>query len=133
MSRSGYSEDIDDNWSLIRWRGAVASAIRGSRGQAFLTEMLAAMDALPEPKLVQGDLEADGMVCAIGSVGRARNIDMSKVDPEDYEAVARLFGISRALAQEIMWMNDDAFWRQTPEARFVAMRGWIVKNLRASS
>jgi hypothetical protein len=37
MSRSGYSDDLE-NWSLIRWRGAVASAIRGRRGQAFLRE-----------------------------------------------------------------------------------------------
>jgi hypothetical protein len=34
MSRSGYSDDIDsadDQWALIRWRGAVKSAIRGAR------------------------------------------------------------------------------------------------------
>jgi len=47
MSRSGYSDDCDDQWSLICWRGAVKSAIRGKRGQAFLKEMLAALDALP--------------------------------------------------------------------------------------
>lgn len=33
MSRSGYSEDLD-MWDLIRWRGAVKSALRGKRGQA---------------------------------------------------------------------------------------------------
>jgi hypothetical protein len=43
-------------WSHIRWRGAVASAIRGGRGQAFLREMLAAMDAMPVKRLVANEL-----------------------------------------------------------------------------
>ncbi|ENQ7660184.1 hypothetical protein ACEQOL_006537 [Pseudomonas aeruginosa] len=38
MSRSGYCDDLD-NWSLICWRGAVSSAIKGKRGQAFLIEL----------------------------------------------------------------------------------------------
>ena len=46
MSRSGYTDDMEDMWQHICWRGAVASAIRGRRGQAFLREMLAAMDAI---------------------------------------------------------------------------------------
>ena len=43
MSRSEYSEDCDSNWLMIQWRGAVASAIRGQRGQTFLYEMLHAL------------------------------------------------------------------------------------------
>lgn len=133
MSRSGYSEDIEQ-WTLIRWRGAVASAIRGSRGQAFLREMLAAMDALPEKKLVASELEADGQVCAIGSVGRARGIDMSKIDPEDCDRVAGKFGISGALTKEIVWLNDeDGPWQETPENRFLRMRRWIDRHLSKAS
>lgn len=30
MSRSGYNDDID-NWQMIKWRGQVASAVRGKR------------------------------------------------------------------------------------------------------
>ncbi|MBZ9659827.1 hypothetical protein LB523_12295 [Mesorhizobium sp. ESP-6-4] len=133
MSRSGYSDDIDDTWQWIKWRGQVASAIRGKRGQAFLKEMLAAMDAMPEKKLVANALEADGQVCAIGTVGRARGVDMSKVDPEDYSTVAGTFGIAEPLAQEIVYMNDEAFgsyWCKTPEDRFQAMRAWIVGHIR---
>lgn len=44
MSRSGYNDDCD-GWALIRWRGAVNSAINGKRGQAFLRELVAALDA----------------------------------------------------------------------------------------
>lgn len=125
MSRSGYSEDCDNDWRLICYRGAVTSALRGKRGQAFLREMLAAMDALPEPKLIADDLEQENAVCAIGSVGRARGISMSNIDPEDAESVAILFGIAPALAREIVWENDDGSWRtETPEQRFSRMRKW---------
>jgi hypothetical protein len=60
MSRSGYTEDCEDQWQLIRWRGAVRSAIRGKRGQAFLRELLAALDAMPEKRLIAGDLVFEG-------------------------------------------------------------------------
>ena len=35
MSRSGYIDDMDDTWQFIKWRGQVASAIRGARGQGY--------------------------------------------------------------------------------------------------
>jgi hypothetical protein len=61
MSRSGYSyDDDDDNWSLIKYRGAVASAIRGKRGQALLRAVLAALDAMPEKRLIADDLVFQG-------------------------------------------------------------------------
>lgn len=60
MSRSGYVDDMCDQWALIRYRGAVSSAIRGKRGQAFLREMLAALDAMPEKRLISGVLVFDG-------------------------------------------------------------------------
>lgn len=40
MSRSGYTDE-DDIWAMIRWRGAVTSAIRGKRGQQALREWVA--------------------------------------------------------------------------------------------
>lgn len=131
MSRSGYIDDCENDWGWICWRGAVASAMRGKRGQAFLGEMLTAMDALPEKKLVSMELEAGGSVCAIGSVGKARGIDMSGIDVEDYSKVASIFGINEKLAQEIMWMNDDAGpSKETDEQRFERMRKWVASNLK---
>lgn len=131
MSRSGYTDDIDDQWQFIRWRGAVKSAIRGKRGQTFLREMRDAMDALPEKKLIAAELEAGGEVCAIGSVGRVRGIDMNNIDPEDYSTVAGTFGIAEALAQEIVWLNDEAGPpSETPEQRFERMRKWVASRLR---
>jgi len=132
MSRSGYSEvcDWDDN-SVWLYRGAVASAIRGRRGQSFLKEMLAALDALPEKKLIAGELESNGAVCAIGSVGKARGVDMSGIDPEDTEKVASTFGIAEALAREIVFTNDDDFFysTETPKTRYARMRRWIENHI----
>jgi hypothetical protein len=132
MSRSGYSDD-DNNWLMIIWRGAVASAIRGRRGQAFLKEMLAAMDALPEQKLIAHELEAHGAVCALGAVGKARGLDMSKIDPKERDVVAGAFGIAPALAAEVAYMNDEGigYWvNEMPETRFARMREWIKDNIR---
>lgn len=108
MSRSGYTDDCDDNWRLIMWRGAVNSALRGKRGQAFLREALAALDALPEKALASESLAtADGEFCTLGAVGRLRGIDMAALDPEDYTEVAKAFGISEAMAREIVYENDE--------------------------
>src|SRR6185295_11408998 len=82
LSRSGYSDD-GERWDLIRYRGAVASAIRGARGQTFLKEILAALDAMPEKKLIANELEEDGQVCALGALGKARGLDMAGIDPEN--------------------------------------------------
>jgi hypothetical protein len=129
LNRSGYDDDgWCEPWDIIRWRGAVSAAIRGKRGQAFLLEMWRAMQSLPEPKLIAEKLEADGAVCAIGSVGKARGVDMSKIDPEDHEAVAEAFNIPHALACEIMYENDD-FRNEAPESRFARMKEWIEKKL----
>ena len=128
MSRSGYSDDID-GWDLIRWRGAVASAIRGKRGQAFFKEMLAALDKMESKRLIAEDLVKDGEVCALGAVGAARGVDMSKIDPQDHETVADTFGIPHALACEIMWINDD--WRhEPPEARYIRVRAWLESTIK---
>lgn len=125
MSRSGYGDDYD-SWDTIRWRGAVKSAIRGKRGQAFLHEMLAALDALPEKRLITDELEnATGEVCAIGAVGRARGVLMDGLDPEDREVVAATFGIAEAMAAEIVYENDEFRRPETPEQRWQRMRNWI--------
>lgn len=132
MSRSGYSDDAEN---VAMWRGAVASAIRGRRGQAFLKETLAAFDALPERKLIENNLvEKDGAVCALGAVGKARAMDLQKIDPEDSETVASAFGLAHAMACEIMFVNDEGvgYWaKETPEQRFERMRRWVESKIRS--
>ena len=128
MSRSGYNDECD-GWALIRWRGAVKSAIRGKRGQAFLRELLAALDELSTHELVEGELETNGQVCSLGAVGVRRGLDMRDVDPYERERVAGLFGISEALAAEIMEENDHGWRVKTPRQRWEYMRSWVIKNI----
>jgi hypothetical protein len=132
MSRAGYSEDLDP-LDLGRWRGQVASAIRGKRGQAFLRELVEALDALPGKRLIAHDLEHAGNVCAIGSVGQKRGVDMGVLDPHDSEHLATVFGIADQLVREIEFMNDEGGWNETPEQRWARMRAWAVSHLKLVS
>lgn len=136
MSRSGYSEDCDDNWQIIRWRGVVASATRGKRGQAFFRDLLAALDAMPEKRLIANDLVSKDVsgaenVCALGALGKARGVDMTPLDPEDPETVAAAFDIATPLAQEVVFENDEAGpWKETPEHRWSRVRAWVAAQIR---
>ena len=131
MSRSGYTDECD-GWALIRWRGAVQSAIRGKRGQALLVEMVRALDAMPDKRLVSGSLVTeDGDCCALGAVGLARGMaDLAQIDPDDREAVARAFGIAEAMAAEIMDVNDDNGydWIYTEVEICGPLRRWDSRN-----
>lgn len=130
MSRSGYCDDIEDNWLHIIWRGQVASATRGKRGQALLREALEALDAMPEKKLIAHELRNEGAVCTLGALGQKRGVDMDALDPEDYDGIAGVFGVAHQLIQEIEFMNDEANWNATPEQRWKFMRDWVASQIR---
>lgn len=130
MNRSGYHDDHDDPLQLARWRGQVASALRGKRGQRFLRDLVTALDALPEKKLIEGNLEVEGAVCALGALGKHRGVDISALDTEDWEALGSTFDIAEQLAQETMYINDQGPHRYTPEARWERVRGWAVRHIR---
>jgi hypothetical protein len=107
MSRSGYSDECG-GWELIRWRGAVASAIRGKRGQAFLRETLAALDTMPVKELAPDSLaNVAGQYCTLGAVGARRGIDLSRLEEQERDVIAAALGIPEALAAEVMFENDE--------------------------
>lgn len=141
MSRSGYVDDGDfeSNIALINWRGAVTSALRGRRGQAFLRELASVLDAMPDKRLSTGSFKNDnGCHCALGVVGASRGIDMTAFDRDpddlDADAVGRSFGIASAMAREIMFMNDEGMrWecRHAPEPdarRWELIRQWVEEQ-----
>ncbi|MDE2469410.1 MAG: hypothetical protein KGL35_11855 [Bradyrhizobium sp.] len=154
MSRSGYDNDGDyEPWSHIMWRGQVASAIRGKRGQSFLRELVAALDAMPEKRLIAHnlivspadtygpppewqfyrDIKADSEcgVCAIGAVGVKRGVNLYSLDPDNYNSIADAFGIAPQLVQEIECINDDTwFGANTPEARWQRVRDWAAARIK---
>lgn len=127
MSRSGYSDDYDGEGNVVLWRGAVSSAIKGRRGQAFLIELAAALDAMDVKELIEGELINDaGECCTIGAVCKARGLDVSKIDPEDPKAV----GVSFAMAAEIAYMNEEWDWtNEDPAQRWTRMRKWVASKI----
>jgi hypothetical protein len=139
MSRSGYSDNCEN---IGLWRGAVDRAIAGKRGQAFLREMAAALDAMPVKELIADDIVRDDKhVCALGSVALARRMSVSGFDVTDAAYVGQEFGIARALAAEIAYENDERGdrWRdgkwvdETPAARWTRMRRWVEEQIRPRS
>lgn len=152
MSRSGYSENECDSqeeqWAQIRWRGAVASALRGKRGQAFIRELKEQLEAMPEKKLIAEELiNENGEVCAVACVMKARGIDMTDVEIDDFERIADLCNVNEKVIQEIEWENDQArkfyvgphvgyqntamtHWDTSPETRWKEMHAWCEAQLR---
>lgn len=145
MSRSGYS----DNDGVQLWRGAVKRAIEGSRGQTFLMELVASLDALPEKKLASNSFTKGGAICSLGSVALRRGVDVSQFEPKntwgeydepaDRDALGTIFGIAPAMIAEIMYENDEGAWwsdkPESPEHRWQRMRDWasaLLLNSQAS-
>lgn len=137
MSRSGYSEDYDEQFpnAGALYHKSIVNAINGKRGQKFMRDLIAALDAMPEKRLTTEELIQDGAVCAIGAVGLARGIDMTRIDPSNADAVAKAFGIAPGMAREIVFENDEAgcFYatkEETPEQRWQRMRDWAVAQIK---
>lgn len=136
MSRSGYIEDYgcDDILELGRYRGRVASAIRGKRGQSFLKELAREMDAMPTKELISNELvNAKGQCCTIGVVCKARGLDVEGINAEYPEEVGASVGIHEVMAAEIEYENDQDFdyvISETPAERWVRMREWVEGKIK---
>lgn len=135
MSRSGYYEDdcgdVDSILRMGRWRAQVKSATRGRRGQLFFRELVEALEAMPEKKLIADELQTPtGEVCAIGALGVKRGVDMTALDPEEAEGVAEAFGIAHQLAREVVYVNDEDCRYSTPEERWERVHRWAKSQLK---
>ena len=134
----------EEQWAWIRFRGQVASAIRGRRGQATLKQAAEAMERLPRRQLITGELCDGTGVCVVGAViyddfkskglspkaawnklrGLSRKIGRDAYEIEEY-AVKEL-GFTRALANEVQFENDEgAGFGLDPRASYSGMLGWL--------
>lgn len=140
MSRSGYSDDLDQG-ALAMWLGAVNSAINGKRGQALLRELADALDAMPDKSLAAESLVTeDGEFCTLGVLGAKRGLPIADVDPDDYDAVAKLFGVAPAMIREIVFENDEQIGyghsngeQPHGDRRWHYMRQWVAKHIKEQS
>ena len=129
MSRSGYDDCCLGGYEL--YRASVKRAIRGKRGQAFLRELAAAMDAMPVRELISGKLvREDGACCTIGVVCQSRGLDVSRLDYEDPWLDGHAVGIATVMAAEIAYENDEVVYPEDPAQRWVRMRKWVEGNFR---
>jgi hypothetical protein len=127
--RSGYTDDCE---YLELYRASVERAIRGKRGQRLLRELLLALDAMPQKRLIAGSLVDGNDVCLLGAGGKRLGIaDIDKIDPEEHHVLAKRFDVARCLIQEIESINDDDFsYRaETPEQRYERVRKWLVNHV----
>lgn len=150
MSRSGYTDEEDYPGQFDLYRANVNRSLASKRGQAFLVEMAKALDEMPRKRIFKSVLvessEETGEVeaCAMGAVALHRKLDTADVDAHDPDEVATLFGISRVMAAEIAYVNDecallhertvDGFWKQCapemPEQAWARVRKWVDENIR---
>ena len=131
MSRSGYADD-GENWDFIKYRGVIASATRGKRGQTFFRELLEALDAMEIKRLISHDLVAQGEFCTIGVLANVKGIDLTQFDIEDDEhayPLGEALDVTHQLVSEIEFMNDEAGCLETPETRWRRMRDWVAKQI----
>lgn len=149
MSRSGYIEyEGDDPRGQALFRGRVANAIRGRRGQSLLSDLAAALEAMPDKSLLRGGLSHEGEHCSIGLALRCRGHAPSAFMPsqpigdEDhaYEAqeynadIADVLDVAEVLVQEIEWENDEGgAYSETPEQRHARMLRWAKHNLKEAT
>lgn len=130
MGRSGFYEmDGEDPLAEGRSLAHQRSAMYGKRGQRLLRDLIAALDAMPEKRLVSDVLvEKDsGEVCALGCLGKARGLPIETLDPEKHDELAKAFDVSETLIQLVEWTNDE--YAKTPEDRWRQVRAWAESEL----
>lgn len=135
MSRSGYMGDLDDldleHSDLIQYRGRVASATRGARGQAMLRELLEALDAMPAKELIQDDLvgRETGACCTIGALLVHKEVPDPWKYHEDNEKLADELDVDECLVAEIEYENDEFYRLEGPAERWERMRKWVANQI----
>lgn len=92
------------------WKSNLARQIYSQRGQTFLRELLAALEALPQKVLIAGAIAKRGAVCPFGALAVSR----STADGQDRELV--LADLSKIVVDPDLpgWEGQDMDeWAQT--------------------
>ena len=127
-----FSEDYDSEvaegaWAL--WDASVRRAIAGKRGQKVLRDLEIALIEMEPKRLIGGSLiTTDGEKCALGQYAAWRGYDLTVGgDYNDMLHFAKKLGLTRTLAVEIVWQNDEAgdSWHEEPERRHKRVLAWV--------
>jgi len=128
------------------WQSMYQRSTRGKKGQRNLHDFIAALDAMPEKRLIR-DAEVEKLydeekdeyvvvgVCAVACFAAAKGGDaryFGEEDDSDIFSTAELgksYGLSWTMAWEMARANDGTFAGLTPQERWQAMRDWAVSLL----
>ena len=88
---------------------------------------------MPEKILIADDLiDNEGSPCALGVMFKSRGISSEGIDIEDSRHIGKLLNISRPMAAEIEYINDECSYRdkfEHPTLRWLRVRAWVDENL----
>jgi len=135
----GRSFNVNEEGNYGLWKGRVLAAARGKNGRAVLQELKDALLALPEKRLIEGDvITSEGDVCAVGALALHRKRasfpefteqqiveevlkDAGGLDGEETADFGELLGMKWCLSWTIAWANDDYYSQLSDEDRYTKM------------
>lgn len=153
--------DGDSDWNTVElWQHNLELALSGKRGKQALADLKAALEALPEKRLIEralctvggvekrpeiANLEQPEGVCAVGAYVWWQKVKQGKDPLQAFEELDTLpdedgdiwdtveagksAGLTRVLAWELAYTNDETYGGLTPEERYARFVGWIDQQL----
>lgn len=108
MSRF-YEADGENPAENLYWPN-LRRACRSKRGQRVLREVVEALLALPQRRLIANAIkEPSGEVCAVGAVAQYKGVDLGEYregDQEDTIQIGESIGMGRMIPWHLGFMND---------------------------
>jgi len=126
VSRFNSDGDCDSNSNYVYlWDSRVRRIIEGKRGQRVLLELIEALLALPQRRLISGAIATPtGDVCTVGALAKKRGVNLDRDnlyarrdepprgwegDEEETADLGASLGITWTLAWQLGYMNDEQF------------------------
>lgn len=115
-------EGDGDNPAALLWYPTLERALRGKRGGKVLREMRDALLALPDQRLIEGEIVTkEGDVCAVGAYLRHKDPEQYKTwcerggfNGDAYETMdlGMELGMQKTIAWELGALNDEGLRQQ---------------------
>ncbi|HET8627028.1 MAG TPA: hypothetical protein VFL91_06395 [Thermomicrobiales bacterium] len=145
-TRFDYGWDDEGGIPAALWEHNLRRALTSKRGLATLRDLEAALLALPEKKLIAGDMAyPSGAVCAVGAYSLYKRLQRgedreaallslcSREGPYETALEGQRYGMAYTLAWEIAERNDEIYGgAYTEEGRYQEMLAWVRRQLAAA-
>jgi hypothetical protein len=126
MSR--YSDYGGDDPISLCWEGNILRILHAKASQPKLRDFVSSLLAIPNRRLIAGSICKGGEVCAVGAFAAYRGkLDKSRDwegDEWETRELGTYAGLGSMLSYELGYMNDEEFYRLTPEERWERFYRW---------